>query len=193
MGISFSHTSLEDTDVVFKDFVGNSATPTDYGSIKHGTLMAEILLSNDYQQRSAPNVTLGMAAALSANGEKNTGSETRVGDAIRWCIFDFEADIISTSMGGEQDKSASREGPAVATTRQAIDAGIFVVATAGNDGGSGDDGFISAPSNVNLTITVGAADREGNGRSQSSTGESIDADGNERVYPNQKPNSPHQA
>ena len=186
-GVSLSHTSLADADVVFEDFVGNSATPTDYGSIAHGTLMAGILLSNDFQQGIAPNVTLGMAAALSANGENNTGSETRVADAIRWCIFDFEADIISLSLGGAQDQSASREGPAVSATRQAIDAGIFVVAAAGNDGGSGDDGFVSAPGNVNLVITVGAADREGNVWSQSSMGGSLDSDGNVRVYPNQKP------
>ena len=186
-GISLTHTSLEDTDVVFKDFVRNSAEPVDYGSISHGTLMAGILVSNDYQIGIAPNVTLGMAAALSANGENNTGSETRVGDAIRWCIFDFEADIISLSLGGEQDKSASREGPAVSATRQAIDAGIFVVAAAGNDGGSTDDGFVSAPGNVNLAITVGASSRDGSVWSQSSMGESIDSDGNERAFPHQKP------
>ena len=186
-GISLTHTSLEGSNVVFEDFVGNSGTPTDYGSIAHGTLMAGILLSNDFQQGIAPNVTLGMAAALSANGENNTGSETRVSDAIRWCIFDFEADIISLSLGGSQDQSASREGPAVSATRQAVDAGVFVVAAAGNDGGSGDDGFVSAPGNVNLVITVGASDREGNVWSQSSMGESLDSDGNERVYPNQKP------
>ena len=186
-GVSLTHTSLENANVVFKDFVGNSATPTDYGSIAHGTLMAGILLSNDFQQGIAPNVTLGMAAALSANGENNTGSESRVADAIRWCIFDFEADIISLSLGGAQDQSASREGPAVSATRQAIDAGIYVVAAAGNDGGSGDDGFVSAPGNVNLVITVGASDREGKVWTQSSIGESVDTDGNVRVYPNQKP------
>lgn len=186
-GISLTHTSLENTNVVFKDFVGNSQTPTDYGSIAHGTLMAGLLLSNDFQTGIAPNATLGMAAALSANGDNNTGSESRVADAIRWCIFDFEADVISLSLGGEQDQSASREGPAVSATRQAIDAGIFVVAAAGNDGGAGDDGFVSAPGNVNLVITVGASDRNGDVWSQSSMGESLDSDGNPRVYPHQKP------
>ncbi len=39
-GVSLTHTSLENANLVFKDFVGNSATPTDYGSIAHGTLMA---------------------------------------------------------------------------------------------------------------------------------------------------------
>ena len=186
-GLSLTHTSLEDADVVFKDFVGSSTDPVDYGSISHGTLMAGLLISNDFQIGIAPNVTLGMAAALSADGDNNTGSETRVGDAIRWCVFDFEADIISLSLGGEQDQSASREGPAVSATRQAIDEGIFVVAAAGNDGGSADDGFVSAPGNVNLAITVGASNRDGSVWSQSSMGELVDSTGNPRIFPHQKP------
>ena len=186
-GLSLTHSSLQQADVVFEDFVGNSLEPKDYGSIAHGTLMAGILLSTDFQTGIAPNVTLGMAAALSANGENNSGSETRVADAIRWCIFEFEADIISLSLGGEQDQSASREGPAVSATRQATDAGIFVVAAAGNDGGTSDDGYVSAPGNVNLAITVGASDRGGDAWKRSSQGESTDADGNLRQYPHQKP------
>ena len=186
-GVSLTHTSLRNAKVEFKDFVGNSIEPVDYGSISHGTLMAGLLLSTDVQTGIAPNVTLGMAAALSANGENNTGSETRVADAIRWCIFEFEADIISLSLGGVQDQSASREGPAVSATRQAIDAGIFVVAAAGNDGGVGDDGFVSAPGNVNLVITVGASDKNGDTWEKSSEGGPMDSDGNPRTYPHQKP------
>ena len=186
-GVSLTHTSLKDATIVFEDFVGNSIEPTDYGSIAHGTLMAGILLSTGLQQGVAPNVTLGMAAALSADGQNNTGSESRVADAIRWCIFDFKADIISLSLGGEQDQSASREGPAASATRQAIDAGIYVVVAAGNDGGNGDDGYVSAPGNVNLAITVGASDIDGNTWKKSSQGELVDSDGNTREYPHQKP------
>ncbi len=186
-GVSKSHASLEGSDIIFKDFVGNAAEPTDYGSIAHGTLMAGILLSTDLQRGVAPNVTLGMAAALKADGQNNTGSEARVADAIRWCIFDFESDIISLSLGGQQDQSTSREGPAASATRQAIDAGIYVVVAAGNDGGSGDDGYVSAPGNVNLAITVGASDRVGNTWYKSSQGEIKDSNGNIREYPHQKP------
>ena len=186
-GLSLNHQALEGSNVIFKDFVGSSTEPTDYGSISHGTLMAGILISSGLQLGIAPNITLGMAAALSADGDNNTGSESRVAKAIRWCIFEFEADIISLSLGGEQDQSASREGPAVSATRQAIDAGIYVVAAAGNDGGLSDDGFVSAPGNVNLAITVGASDKEGLVWSQSSMGESVDSEGNTRIYPHQKP------
>ena len=62
-----------------------------------------------------------------------------------------------------------------------------MVAAAGNDGGSTDDGFVSAPGNVNLAITVGASDRLNEVWSKSSVGEQVDSDGNLRQYPNQKP------
>mgnify|MGYP001308545817 FL=1 len=186
-GISLSHSALAGSTVEFKDFVGGELSPVDYGSISHGTLMAGLLLSSGYQDGIARGVTLGMAAALSADGDENTGTESRVASAIRWCIFDFEADIISLSLGGEQDQEASREGATVSATRQAIDLGIYVVAAAGNDGGSSDDGYVSAPGNVALAITVGASDRFNEVWSKSSVGEQIDLDGNLRQYPNQKP------
>ena len=166
-GISLTHSALAGSTVEFKDFVGSEISPTDYGSISHGTLMAGLLISSGYQDGIAQGVTLGMAAALSADGEDNTGSESRVASAIRWCIFDFEADIISLSLGGEQNQEASREGATVSATRQALDLGIYVVAAAGNDGGS--------------------SDRFNEVWSKSSSGEQVDSEGNLRIYPNQKP------
>jgi len=186
-GISLSHSALAGSTVEFKDFVGSELSPIDYGSISHGTLMAGLLISSGYQDGIAQGVSLGMAAALSADGDDNTGSESRVASAIRWCIFDFEADIISLSLGGEQNQEASREGATVSATRQALDLGIYVVAAAGNDGGTSDDGYVSAPGNVPLAITVGASDRFTEVWSKSSAGEQIDSDGNLRQYPNQKP------
>ena len=186
-GISLTHSALSGTTVEFKDFVGSEISPIDYGSISHGTLMAGLLISSGYQDGIAQGITLGMAAALSADGDENTGSESRVASAIRWCIFDFEADIISLSLGGDQNHEASREGATVSATRQAIDLGIYVVAAAGNDGGSSDDGYVSAPGNVPLAITVGASDRFNEVWSKSSSGEQVDSDGNLREYPNQKP------
>ena len=90
-------------------------------------------------------------------------------------------------MGGEQNQEASREGATVSATRQALDLGIYVVAAAGNDGGTSDDGYVSAPGNVPLAITVGASDRFTEVWSKSSSGEQVDSDGNLRQYPNQKP------
>ena len=99
----------------------------------------------------------------------------------------YKRQIISLSLGGEQNQEASREGATVSATRQALDLGIYVVAAAGNDGGSSDDGYVSAPGNVPLAITVGASDRFNEVWSKSSSGEQVDSEGNLRIYPNQKP------
>ena len=98
-GIDLSHDAFQNVDVVFKDFRGTSQTPVDYGLIAHGTLMAGILVAQDHQIGAAPGITLGIAAALGAdeNGE-NSGEESVVAEAIRWCHDTFEADIISLSL-----------------------------------------------------------------------------------------------
>ena len=118
--------------------------------------MAGILVATDHQIGAAPGITLGIAAALGAdeNGD-NSGEESVVAEAIRWCHDTFEADIISLSLGGEQNLDAQREGATASATRRAVDAGIFVVAAAGNDGGPDDDGLVSVPANIPRVITVG--------------------------------------
>ena len=104
----------------------------------------------------SPNIQLGMVAALGDDGTgKNTADESDVAQAINWCIETFGADIISLSLGGTQNDGMMREGPSASVTRKAVDMGIFVVAAAGNDGGSDDDGRVSVPSNVARAISVG--------------------------------------
>ena len=186
-GIDMNHEAFEGQDVVFKDFVGSSLTPVDYGAVAHGTLMAGLLISLGHQQGAAPNITLGMAAALQDNGEgENTGFDSDVADAIRWCQFDFGADIISLSLGGTERPATNEEGSSSSATRQATDAGVYVVAAAGNDGAS-DDGDIASPGSVRLAISVGATTKEGKVWVNSSIGSSFNEDGSQRLFPHQKP------
>ena len=117
----------------------------------------------------------------------NSGAESIVADAIRWCWQSFGADIISLSLGGLQDQNQTREGQSVSAVRQAIDNGVYVVAAAGNDGGATDDGLVAVPGNVDLVITVGASDEDGNLWIGSSRGSQIADDGTARLNPNQKP------
>jgi subtilisin family serine protease len=71
--------------------------------------------------------------------------------------------------------------------RQALDNGVYVVAAVGNDGGSNDDGLVAVPGNVDLVITVGASDSNGEMWNGSSRGAQIADDGTARSHPNQKP------
>ena len=75
-------------------------------------------------------------------------------------------------MGGESDPNATRDGPTTNAVRQAIANGVYVVAAAGNDGGSEDDGRVATPSNVNEAISVAAIDEAGEIWEGSSLGES---------------------
>lgn len=187
-GIDISHSAFEGIQVVFNDMISNSASPVDYGVIAHGTLMAGILISQSHQMGVASGITLGVVAALDDDGTgMNTAGEQTISDAIEWCIEQFSADIISLSLGGTQSDSMTREGPSVSSTRKALDRGIFVVAAAGNDGGNGDDGRVSVPSNVPLAISVGASSQGGDLWDNSSKGNQVTFDGEQRLHPNQKP------
>jgi len=187
-GFSPIHSAFEGVEIVFKDMVGDSTEPVDYGTIGHGTMMAGLLVSQSHQIGSSPNVTLGVVAALSDNGDGvNSGDEAVVANAIRWCHQEFNADIISLSLGGQQKPDSEREGASVSATRMAVDSGIFVVAAAGNDGGGGDDGMVSAPANVARVITVGATTKGGQIWSNSSSGSQMTETDNPRQNPNLKP------
>jgi len=186
-GIESTHDAFNGKEVQFYDVIGESTEPRDYGAIAHGTLMAGILISGSHQQGVAPNVTFAMVAALQDDGSgKNSGLESDVGDAIRWCQFEFEADIISLSLGGTPKMDGEREGDSVSATRQATDSGIYVVAAAGNDGGLDDDGDVAAPGNVPRAISVGATTRQGEIWINSSIGVQ-DSEGFTRQDPHLKP------
>lgn len=187
-GIDLSNPAFNGIDVVFKDMIGDSLTPVDYGFLAHGTLMAGLLIAQSHQIGMAPNIQLGMVAALGDDGTgKNTANENDVAQAINWCIETFSADIISLSLGGTQTDGMMREGPTVSVTRKAVDMGIYVVAAAGNDGGADDDGRVSVPSNVARAIAVGAATKGGNVWQNSSLGSQIMPNGEQRDNPNLKP------
>lgn len=186
-GVSVEHDSLSGMSLVWKDFVSNSDTPKDYGGNPHGTMMVGILASSGHQIGVTPNATIGMAASLSSNSDgENVGDSRVVARAIDWCRTDFQAHIISLSLGGKEDFTA-REGATVSAVRQAIDSGIFVVSAAGNDGGPDDDGDVASPAHLEDVITVGALTRDIVKWDNTSVGSLSDSDGENRSWPNQKP------
>lgn len=186
-GIDNQHEAFAGKDILFHDLIGDSTAPREYGAVAHGTLMAGILISGSHQIGIAQNVTFAMVAALQDDGSgQNSGLESDVGDAIRWCQFQFKADIISLSLGGTPSMEGEREGDSASATRQATDSGIFVVAAAGNDGGPDDDGDVAAPGNVPRAISVGATTREGDVWANSSIG-SDNGEGASREHPHMKP------
>lgn len=187
-GIDVSHPDLENTDLVFKDFITGSSDVTDHGALAHGSMMAGILVSNGYLTGVAPSVTLGMAAALGDDGQGgNSGDQNIVSSAIEWCWKSFRADIISLSLGGESEGNASTDGPTSSAVSQALANGVYVVAAAGNDGGDEDDGMVATPSNVENVISVAALDVNGGVWEGSSLGYQNENNSTEMDNPHKKP------
>jgi len=174
-GIAMDHSDFEGVNLVgWKDFInGNSDAYDDHG---HGTSMAGLLVANGWLKGVAKQVDLLVAKALGSDG---SGSDTIVADAVDWCV-ENGAHVISLSLGGAPNilpfsiGSGRTSGDAAS---DAIDAGVYVVAAAGNDG-EDDDGDVAHPSSEAGVISVGGVTIKGTHWSGSSKG-----DNNGRLLP----------
>ena len=116
--------------------------------------VAGIIAMNDTLTGGAPNVTLLIARVFTADGTTDNGT---IAAAVDWCRT-RGADVISMSLGGltfpaievllAEDATVSE-----AAVNRALDAGIYVVAAAGNTEVTRD---VATPSNVQGVIAVGA-------------------------------------
>jgi serine protease AprX len=172
----FAHLRL----VAWKDFVNLRPAPYDDGG--HGTAMAGLIASNGSLHGIAPDVSFLVVKVINSAG---FGSSTEVADGIRFCLDPFGdgtrgADVISISLGSKNPLFVATDVSRAA--QLALDRGVFVIASAGNNGGSIDNTDVEIPANVPLAIAVGAVDSGGRIAPFSSLG----ADAN-RTDPNRKP------
>ena len=172
----FAHLHL----VAWKDFV--NLRPDPYDDNGHGTAMAGLIVASGSLHGVAPDVSLIVVKAINSAG---FGSSGAVADGIRLCVDPFGdgtrgADIISISLGSKAPLFVATD---VALTAQwALDRGVVLVASAGNDGGMFDDGDVESPGVVPLAIAVGAVDGSGRIAPFSSIGSSVN-----RTDPDLKP------
>ncbi|HIF04947.1 MAG TPA: hypothetical protein EYQ80_06055, partial [Candidatus Poseidoniales archaeon] len=167
-GIDLTHPDLAHLDLDgWKDFVHQRSSP--YDDEGHGTSMAGILVARNLLPGMARGIDLHVAKAIASTG---TGSSDDITDAIDWCV-DRDVDIISLSLGGAQsvDLIIIETDELRAAVNRALDAGIFVVAAAGNDGGPDDDGDVASPGSIEDVICVGAIDVDGDIWGNSSVGD----------------------
>ncbi|MBL72581.1 MAG: hypothetical protein CMB41_05455 [Euryarchaeota archaeon] len=168
-GIDLQHRDMDHLNLAgWLDVVDNgTAAYDDHG---HGTSMAGLLVAQGGLTGLAPDVNLHVVKGLSSTGE---GDDQDLSDAIDWCI-DQGAHIISLSLGGAPGALSFLPGggrASEAAVERALAQGIFVVAAAGNDGGSGDDGDVASPGSVDLAISVGGVHMDGAHWSGSSIGD----------------------
>ena len=147
--------------IKYSSFLSSSATTDKYG---HGTHIASIAsgsddLSNGLYEGIAPGANLINLRVLDDCG---LGTISGLIAAIDWCITNktlYNIRVINLSVGAVASDSY-RNDPLCLATRRAVNAGIIVVAAAGNDGkdslGKKVYGGIHSPGIDPAVITVGA-------------------------------------
>ena len=174
-GIDLSHPDLRGMGLLgWRDSVNGIEQP--YDDEGHGTAMAGIIVANGGLKGTSTGVDLLVAKAIDDQGE---GTDSTVSDSVDWCV-QSGADIISLSLGGSQSFGSGflATDELEQSVEDAMDSGVFVVASAGNDG-EDDDGDVGSPGSVEDVICVGGITRTGGIWSGSSKG---DNDG--RLWPN---------
>jgi serine protease AprX len=151
----------------FYDFTGGRAQATtasdDYG---HGTHVASTIggsgaLSYNREHRGlAPGVRFVVLKVLDANGAGQTSDVIRAIDFAVAHRVRFGIDIINLSLGHPIYEPAATD-PLVQAVERATDAGLIVVAAAGNFGRHPETGVqgyagVTSPGNAPSAITVGA-------------------------------------
>jgi len=167
-GIAAAHDDLTPQRIVhFADFV--NALPSPYDDYGHGTHVAGIIAGNGYDSAGAekgiaPGATLVVLKALDATGG---GYISNVISALDYAIANratYNIRVINLSVAAGVYESYNSD-PLTLAARRAVEAGIVVVAAAGNFGlsaqGTPQYSGITAPGNAPWVLTVGASNDMG--------------------------------
>ena len=151
----------------FKDFVNGRTTP--YDDWGHGTHVSGIIAGNGYDSKNvreaiAPGAHIVSLKALDRDG---SGTISSIIAAIDYAISvrqKYNIRVLNMSLGAGVFESYNTD-PLTLAAKRAVDAGIVVVASAGNMGkaknGSPQYGAIGAPGNAPWVLTVGASSTNG--------------------------------
>ncbi|HEX8028313.1 MAG TPA: S8 family serine peptidase [Vicinamibacterales bacterium] len=151
----------------FVDFVNGYTQP--YDDWGHGTHVAGIVAGNGFDTNGARNAIAPGAniVALKALDAEGHGTISTIIAAIEYAIANKDAlniRVLNMSLGASVTESYMTD-PLTVAAKHAVDAGIVVVAAAGNKGknaaGQIQYGAIGSPGNAPWVITVGASSTNG--------------------------------
>ncbi|XZF74069.1 S8 family serine peptidase [Bacillus sp. AL-1R] len=131
------------------DFVNKDADPMDDQG--HGTHVAGIIGANGNLMGVAPDVSITAYKVLDNNGGGSTSDVIAGIEASISPDNPYPADVINMSLGGAGDEN----DPVSKAAQNAVDAGVVVVAAAGNNGPN--YGTIGAPAIAKGVLAVGAS------------------------------------
>jgi len=153
--------------VRFVDFVRNRPNPyDDYG---HGTHVAGVIAGNGFDSGGArtgiaPRAHLMILKVLDAQGNGRISDVIAAFDYVLKKGAGLNIRVVNLSVATRVDESYTTD-PLTIAARQLVDAGIVVVAAAGNLGRTADGhdayGGITAPGNAPWVLTVGASNHMG--------------------------------
>jgi len=147
------------------DFVNNDNDPMDDNG--HGTHVAGIISSDDQIYRGIANGTkLMIAKVLDSTG---SGTYSSVMAGIDWCANN-SAQIISMSLGGDAYQGTCDNDSLAQAVNNAVDNGIVVSVSAGNEGQYG----LTTPACASKALAVGAVDKNSSVVGYSSKGSELD-------------------
>jgi serine protease AprX len=161
-GVAGDHREYEGVTVRWKDFVNGNEEP--YDDNGHGTHVSGLALAQGAGGLNAPDVegvspaaTLLHAKAIKGTDQKSNADD--VAQGIDWAV-DNGADVLVLSLGSRPSLIDINDNLR-SSVKDAIEAGVVVVAAAGNadPGESGKDCQVSSPADIKNVIAVGAVDR----------------------------------
>jgi len=177
-GINTRHPSLDhlvDDDpangqlVAFRDFLGNAIGPNEafddagHGSHVVGILAARGSSTKDKLVYGGIDLKGGAPDALFVVGRvcDELCDAAILPDAVRWAV-DQGADVISMSLGGQFSLGDLPQTVALQQAiDEAVDAGVVVVASAGNRGEDPSSEDVESPADMPGVIAVGAIGSDG--------------------------------
>ena len=155
----YLHSDLKDRIICFRDFTGYSLKPYDDNS--HGTHVCGIIAgsgeaSDGMYTGIAPKSCLISIKVLGRNG---TGNSSSMITGINWILDNMEKydiRIVNISAGTTSEKCSDERSSLVKAVDAMWDAGITVIASAGNNGPKNNT--ITIPGISRKIITVGTND-----------------------------------
>ncbi len=158
-----SHPDFENRVIGWYDTVNGRTRP--YDDNGHGTHVAGIAAGNGHSSRGnfcgmAPEAKIVSVKILNRYGE---GMIPHIIAGIRWVMrnrYQYNINIINISVGTTDGKQFDENSDFVQTVNELWDAGLVVVASAGNKGP--EPYTISAPGNSRKIITVGYYSKHSN-------------------------------
>ena len=166
-GIDPRHNALKGRVVFTKDYTGGNGSDR-YG---HGTHVAALIAGQAGRTKDTRTYSGVAPGAYLVNlrvlGDDGSGRASDVVDAIDWAIdhaAQYRIRVINLSLGAPV-LQPYRDDPLCEAVERAVEAGLVVVAAAGNFGKTADGvpvrGGIVSPGNSPWAITVGAIDTQG--------------------------------